>query len=83
MVKDAENTVWIGLEYTCEEGDKYWNMSEKEFINMIFLHLSYNVLTYGKNFCKKGMKAPKSKGDMSIQLNLGIYKYKLCLWAYK
>ena len=25
LVKDAENTVWIGLEYTCKEGDKYWN----------------------------------------------------------
>ncbi len=31
LVKDAENTVWIGLEYTCEEGDKYWNMEDKEF----------------------------------------------------
>ena len=31
LVKDAENTVWIGLEYTCEEGDKYWEMSDKEF----------------------------------------------------
>lgn len=31
LVKDAENTVWIGLEYTCQENDKYWNMSDKEF----------------------------------------------------
>ena len=31
LVKDAENKVWIGLEYTCSEGDKYWNMSDKEF----------------------------------------------------
>ena len=31
LVKDAENTVWIGLEYTCQEGDKFWNMSDKEF----------------------------------------------------
>ncbi len=31
LVKDAENTVWIGLEYTCQEGDKYWNMDDKEF----------------------------------------------------
>ena len=31
LVKDAENTVWIGLEYTCKEGDKYWNMEDKEF----------------------------------------------------
>ena len=31
LVKDAENKVWIGLEYTCREGDKYWNMSDEEF----------------------------------------------------
>ena len=31
LVKDAEHTVWLGLEYTCHEGDKYWEMSDKEF----------------------------------------------------
>lgn len=31
LVKDAENTVWIGLEYTCQENDQYWNMSDEEF----------------------------------------------------
>ena len=31
LVKDAQNKVWIGTEYTCEEGDKYWNMSDEEF----------------------------------------------------
>ena len=34
MVKDPKNTVWIGLEYTCEENDKYWNMEDKEFIDV-------------------------------------------------
>ena len=31
MVKDFENTVWIGLEYFVTEGDNYWNMTEAEF----------------------------------------------------
>ena len=31
MVKNVEETVWIGLEYFVEEGDYYWNMTEKEF----------------------------------------------------
>ncbi len=31
MIKDPENTVWIGLEYFVNEGDEYWNMSEEEF----------------------------------------------------
>ena len=32
MVKDLEHTVWIGLEYFCDEGDEYWNMPDDEFI---------------------------------------------------
>ena len=32
MVKDVDKTVWIGLEYFCNEGDKFWNMSEQKCI---------------------------------------------------
>lgn len=32
MVEKPEETVWIGLEYFCNENDEYWNMSDKEFI---------------------------------------------------
>ena len=31
MVKDPENTVWIGLEYFCNEGDTLWNMTDDTF----------------------------------------------------
>lgn len=31
MVKDVENTVWMGLEYFCEEGDDMWNMTSEEW----------------------------------------------------
>ncbi len=31
MIKDLENTVWLGLEYFCNEGDKYWTMSDEAF----------------------------------------------------
>lgn len=34
MVKDVENTVWIGLEYFCDENDEFWNMSEEECVEM-------------------------------------------------
>lgn len=34
MVKDPENTVWIGLEYFCAEGDSFWNMSDSDCINL-------------------------------------------------
>lgn len=32
MVDKPEDTVWIGLEYFCTEGDEKWNLSEDEFI---------------------------------------------------
>ena len=34
MVADPENTVWMGLEYFCNEGDELWRMSEEELIAM-------------------------------------------------
>ncbi|AKV54939.1 hypothetical protein BACT_0318 [Bifidobacterium actinocoloniiforme DSM 22766] len=30
MVEKPDDTVWIGLEYFCEEGDDFWNMSDEE-----------------------------------------------------
>jgi len=32
MVKKPEETVWVGLEYFCNEGDDFWNMTESECI---------------------------------------------------
>lgn len=31
MVKNLEDTVWLGLEYFVNEGDEFWNMTEEEF----------------------------------------------------
>ncbi|MDR2512889.1 MAG: NAD(P)/FAD-dependent oxidoreductase [Puniceicoccales bacterium] len=33
MVKDFQNTVWIGLEYFCNEGDDLWGMDREKFIS--------------------------------------------------
>lgn len=45
MVKDNENTVWIGLEYFCQEGDSMWNMDDKQFIDFAISELiKINVL---------------------------------------
>jgi protoporphyrinogen oxidase len=30
LVKDVDDTVWVGLEYFCQEGDDFWNMSDEE-----------------------------------------------------
>ncbi len=32
MVQKPEDTVWIGLEYFCDEGDAFWNMTDEECI---------------------------------------------------
>ena len=34
LVKDYENTMWIGLEYFCTEGDDLWQMDRDAFIQM-------------------------------------------------
>lgn len=31
MVKDIEHTVWLGLEYFVQEGDKFWEMEDSDF----------------------------------------------------
>ena len=31
LVAKPEEKIWIGLEYFCKEGDKYWNMSDEEW----------------------------------------------------
>ncbi len=31
LVQDLENTVWLGLEYFCSEGDKLWTMKDEDF----------------------------------------------------
>ncbi len=33
LVKDVDNSVWLGLEYCCNESDHFWNMSDKEIKN--------------------------------------------------
>ena len=34
LVKDLENTIWLGLEYFCNENDSLWNMTDEEFAKM-------------------------------------------------
>lgn len=34
LVNDYENSIWIGLEYFCTEGDELWTMKRNEFVEM-------------------------------------------------
>ncbi|NLC78237.1 MAG: NAD(P)/FAD-dependent oxidoreductase [Ruminococcaceae bacterium] len=33
LVKDPHHTVWVGLEYFCDEGDDFWNMADAQCIS--------------------------------------------------
>lgn len=39
LVADYENTMWIGLEYFCTEGDELWEMKKEDFIKMAISEL--------------------------------------------
>ena len=34
LVKDLNNTIWMGLEYFCNENDNMWNMTNEDFVKM-------------------------------------------------
>ena len=40
MVADPKNSVWLGLEYFCREGDELWQMSENDFVKFAVDELS-------------------------------------------
>lgn len=55
LVNDYENTVWIGLEYFCSEGDEMWNMDEERFIQMAIRELEkIDIISAGavKDACR-------------------------------
>ena len=49
LVKDPNKTVWIGLEYFCNENDDFWNMSDKECINYAISELIKMEIISKKN----------------------------------
>ena len=34
MVKNPKDTIWMGLEYFCSEGDSFWNKSDKQLVSL-------------------------------------------------
>lgn len=65
MIKELENTVWVGLEYFCNEGDEYWRMTEEEFakfaiaemISMELIDSADDVIDYHMEKVKKAYPA--------------------------
>lgn len=64
MVKDIHNTIWIGLEYFCQENDEFWNMSDNDAKNFAINELvklniidKKNVIDYHREKIKKAYPA--------------------------
>ena len=65
MIKDLENTVWVGLEYFCYENDEWWNMTEDEFakfaiddmVNLGLISSPSDVIDYHEEKVKKAYPA--------------------------
>lgn len=65
MVKDTEHTVWIGLEYFCNEGDEMWNQTDdnfarkaiEEMVKMELIDSSKDVMDYHVERVKKAYPA--------------------------
>lgn len=65
LVKDIENTVWLGLEYFCNEGDEMWAMNDEEFaqmgitemVKMELINKSEDVIDYHVERVKKAYPA--------------------------
>ncbi len=65
MVEDPEHTVFIGLEYFCQGGDDFWNMSSKdcadfainELISMGVLNSKGEVIGFHRERVKKAYPA--------------------------
>lgn len=49
MVKDLEHSVWIGLEYFCNEGDELWSMTDEEFARIAIREMAAMGLIASEN----------------------------------
>lgn len=60
MVKDPVNTMWIGLEYFCSEGDNFWNKSDRELVKIATKELKKIAFYDGKILDSKVIKVKKA-----------------------
>lgn len=65
MVKDLEHTVWMGLEYFCNEGDRMWSLDDDDFarrairemVSLKLIDSEKDVLDYHVERVKKAYPA--------------------------
>ena len=73
MVADPQHTVWIGLEYFCNEGDDFWNLPEEQTAAFAMAELEkMGVIAPGavRDFhCEKVKKAYPAYFDTYAQID--------------
>lgn len=74
LVKDPDHTVWIGLEYFCNEADEYWEKSAEDWRDFGISELtSMGILTAGDPIldfhCEKVKKAYPAYFDTYAEIN--------------
>ena len=82
MVKDPKKTVWIGLEYFCNENDEFWNLKNKqlkelainELIKMEVINKD-DVLDYHVEKVKKAYPAYFDTYDQIDELKKYLNKF--------
>lgn len=65
LVEDLQHTVWVGLEYFCDEGDATWTMGDeafarqaiKEMVELGLIEKAEDVLDYHVEYVKKAYPA--------------------------
>ena len=60
MVKDPINTMWIGLEYFCSEGDKFWNSDDTKLVQVAKSELKKMGFFDGKILDSKVIRVKKA-----------------------
>lgn len=78
MVNDIHNTVWLGLEYFCNENDEFWNMTPDERTALAIKELiSMGIISEDAvldSHCEKVKKAYPAYFDTYVDMHrVSIY----------
>ena len=60
MVKDPVNTMWMGLEFFCSEGDSFWNMKDENLVKLAKRELKKMGFYDGKILDSKVIRVKKA-----------------------
>ena len=75
MVKNPEETVWIGLEYFCNENDEFWNEACVGTFKMILLGASYDHILSNDSVLRDVICCSYNTSDIHIFRDWDDFEY--------